>query len=48
MSTETWKGESYKSLMSNVELYWIVIAKYIKMFKIRGTSCYDINVTCKR
>ena len=22
------------------------IVKYIKNFKIKGTSCYDINVTC--
>ena len=26
--------------------YWIKIEKYFKMFKIRGTSCYDINVAC--
>ena len=39
--------------MSNMELllikslfYLRKTVKYIKMFKIGGTSCYDINVTC--
>ena len=26
--------------------YWMKIVKYIKMFKIRGTGCDDINVIC--
>ena len=26
--------------------YWIKIIICIKLFKIRGTCCYDINVTC--
>ena len=39
--------------MSNVVLLQIKsrvlldkIVKYVKLFKIRGTGCYDINVTC--
>ena len=26
--------------------YSIKFVKYIKLFKIQGTSCYDVNITC--
>ena len=26
-------------------VYWIKFVKYMKLFEIQGTSCYDINVT---
>ena len=25
--------------------YWLKFVKYIKLFKIQVTSCYDVNVT---
>ena len=38
---QTWNFSTSKSLF-----YWIKIAKYVKVFKTRGTGCYDINITC--
>ena len=38
---QTWNCSRSESLF-----YWMKIVKYIKMFKIRSTKCYDINITC--
>ena len=37
--------EFFQIKIQKYSIYWINFLKYIKLFKIQGTGCYDTNAT---